>query len=66
MCAHGCVLVSVLVVKGGGVCFVEFTHLPGDDGDFGDGRLCEGVQQLGSVSDDAAVLLSRTCGQPGG
>lgn len=44
---------------------VEFTHLPGDDGDLGDRGLREGVQQLGSVSDDAAVLLGRTCRQPG-
>lgn len=40
------------------------THLSGDDGDFRDRGLCEGVQQLGSVSDDAAVLLSRACRQP--
>lgn len=40
------------------------THLSGDDGDFWDGGLCKCIQQFGSMSDDAPVLLSGTCGQP--
>lgn len=38
------------------------THLSGDDSDFGDGGLGKGVQQLGSVPDDASVLLSGAWG----
>ena len=34
-------------------------YLSGDDGDLGDGGLGVGVQKLGSVPDDAAVLLER-------
>lgn len=37
----------------------KITHLPGDDGDLWHGGLGEGEQQLGSVADDAAVLLRR-------
>lgn len=37
------------------------THLPGDDCYLGDCGLCVRIQQFGSVSDDASVLLSRTC-----
>lgn len=42
----------------------EFSHahLPGDDCYLWDGGLCVGVQQFGSVADDAPVLLSSTCG----
>lgn len=40
---------------------VRFTHLPRDDGYFGDGGFSEGEQQLGSVPDDASVLLGGTC-----
>ena len=35
------------------------THLPGDDSDLGDGGLSKGVEQLGAVPYDAAVLLGR-------
>src|SRR5208283_738176 len=34
-------------------------RLAGNDGDFGHGGLGEGVQQLGTVGDDAAPLLGR-------
>lgn len=40
---------------------VRSSYLPGDDGDFGDGGLGVGVQQFGSMSDDAAILLGGTC-----
>lgn len=39
------------------------SHLSGDDGYFWYCSFCEGKQQFGSMSDDAAVLLSRTCSQ---
>lgn len=43
--------------------FCSHTHLSGDDGYFRDGGLCKGIQQFGSMSDDAAILLSGTCWQ---
>lgn len=32
-------------------------HLPGDDRDFGHGGLSKGVEQLGTMPDDASIFL---------
>lgn len=39
------------------------SYLSGDDGYFWYGRFCKCKQQFGSMSDDASVLLSRTCSE---
>lgn len=41
----------------------DHTHLSGDDSYFRDSGLSKCIQQFGSVSDDASVLLSGTCWQ---
>ena len=47
-------------------CYVprpQLTYLTRDDGDFWDSCFGIGIEQLGTVSDDAAILLAGACKQ---